>query len=168
MHLKKEHVTLRKVRVKERQNSSLLNDDYNLWDIFSLVCSIGYSPPFSFGLSPHTPLPTPHLVCAHCCGSMVFHTLLGLSQNFWMAILTRLLLGLFNGLHGPANARCFSWMVWRISEIPLSHFGQLDVCRYIIMVEWNYIHAKRRNNLSLCTTHFKQTVNMFGFYDLWV
>jgi hypothetical protein len=44
MHLKKEHVTFKKVRVKERQNSSLLNDDYNL------VCSIGYSPPFSFGL----------------------------------------------------------------------------------------------------------------------
>ncbi len=36
------------------------------------------------------------------------------------------------------------------------------------MVELNYIHAKRRNNLSLCTTHFKQIVNMFGFYGLWV
>ncbi|CAK9882399.1 unnamed protein product [Sphagnum jensenii] len=35
---------------------------------------------------------------------IVFHTLFGFSQNFWMAVLTRFLLGLFNGLHGPAKA----------------------------------------------------------------
>ncbi|CAK9236620.1 unnamed protein product [Sphagnum troendelagicum] len=35
---------------------------------------------------------------------IVFHTLFGFSQNFWMAVLTRFLLGLFNGLHGPGKA----------------------------------------------------------------
>jgi sugar phosphate permease len=50
---------------------------------------------------------------------MVFHTLFGFSQNFWMAVLTRLLLGLFNGLHGPAKARCFQAWVEGFLEFPL-------------------------------------------------
>ncbi|KAH9545527.1 hypothetical protein CY35_12G052400 [Sphagnum magellanicum] len=35
---------------------------------------------------------------------MVFHTLFGLSKNFWMALATRFLLGSFNGMHGAVKA----------------------------------------------------------------
>ncbi|PHT74842.1 Protein ZINC INDUCED FACILITATOR-LIKE 1 [Capsicum annuum] len=35
---------------------------------------------------------------------VIFNTLFGLSVNFWMAVITRLLLGLLNGLIGPIKA----------------------------------------------------------------
>ncbi|PHU09834.1 Protein ZINC INDUCED FACILITATOR 1 [Capsicum chinense] len=35
---------------------------------------------------------------------VIFNTLFGLSANFWMAVITRLLLGLLNGLIGPIRA----------------------------------------------------------------
>ncbi|PHT40996.1 hypothetical protein CQW23_19850 [Capsicum baccatum] len=35
---------------------------------------------------------------------VIFNTLFGLSVNFWMAVITRLLLGLLNGLIGPIRA----------------------------------------------------------------
>jgi hypothetical protein len=34
----------------------------------------------------------------------VFHTLFGLSKNFWVALATRFLLGGFNGMHGAVKA----------------------------------------------------------------
>ena len=37
-----------------------------------------------------------------CC-RIIFNTLFGLSVNFWMAVLTRLLLGSLNGLLGPVK-----------------------------------------------------------------
>ncbi|CAM6008983.1 unnamed protein product [Sphagnum balticum] len=57
---------------------------------------------------------------------IVFHTLFGFSQNFWMAVLTRLLLGLFNGLHGPAKAY--------VSEISNANHQALGVS--IIGTSW--------------------------------
>jgi MFS family permease len=35
---------------------------------------------------------------------IVFHTLFGLSTNFWMALSSRFFLGFFNGMLGPAKA----------------------------------------------------------------
>jgi hypothetical protein len=81
-----------------------------------------------------------------------------------MAVLTRFLLGLFNGLHGPSKARCFSSMGWRMSWIPLLHFHQLDLCSYIIEVELNYVHTNRRNNLFfIYSIHFKQLLICLAF-----
>jgi hypothetical protein len=136
----------------------LLSDNYNPCNVLSLVNKIGYSCPILLWSS------SPHLVCSNCFGSIVFHTLFGFSQNFWMAVLTRLLLGLFNGLHGPAKASCFSSMGWRISWILLLHFHELDLCSYIIVVELNYVHTNRRNNLFfIYNIHFKQLLICLAF-----
>jgi hypothetical protein len=52
-----------------------------------------------------------------------------------------------------------SSMGWRISWIPLVHFHQLDVCSYIIVVELDYVHTNRRNNLFfIYNIHFKQSL----------
>ncbi len=160
MHLRKEQLTLICLKVKKKMEP-VLSDNYNPCNLLSLVNKIGYSCPILLWSS------SPHLVCSNCFGSIVFHTLFGFSQNFWMAVLTRFLLGLFNGLHGPAKARCFSSMGWRISWILLLHFHQLDLCSYIIEVELNYVHTNRRNNLFfIYNIHFKQL--LIGLADLWV
>jgi hypothetical protein len=157
MHLRKEQLTLISLKVKKKMEP-LLSDNYNPCNLLSLVNKIGYSCPILLWSS------SPHLVCSNFFGSMVFHTLFGFSQNFWMAVLTRLLLGLFNGLHGPAKARCFSSMGWRISWIPLLHFHQLDLCSYIIVVQLNYVHTNRRNNLFfIYSIHFKKLLICLTF-----
>jgi MFS family permease len=119
MHLRKEQLTLISLKVKKKMEP-LLSDNYNPCNVLSLVNKIGYSCPILLWSS------SPHLVCSNCFGSIVFHTLFGFSQNFWMAVLTRLLLGLFNGLHGPAKAY--------VSEISNANHQALGVS--IIGTSW--------------------------------
>ncbi|CAK9201516.1 unnamed protein product [Sphagnum troendelagicum] len=44
------------------------------------------------------------VIVAGLLSVIVFHTLFGLSTNFWMALLTRFFLGSFNGMLGPTKA----------------------------------------------------------------
>jgi len=51
-----------------------------------------------------------HLCLFYLDGSIIFHTLFGVSTTFWMALLTRFLLGSCNGMLGPVKVRNTSIM----------------------------------------------------------
>jgi hypothetical protein len=40
-----------------------------------------------------------------CDGSIIFHTMFGVSTTFWMALLSRFLLGSFNGMLGTIKVK---------------------------------------------------------------
>jgi hypothetical protein len=69
-----------------------------------------------FGPHLHPDFAHGFLCATFFCGSMVFHTLFGLSKNFWMALATRFLLGSFNGMHGTvkANSELSTWLKEKI------------------------------------------------------
>ena len=49
---------------------------------------------------------------------VVFNTLFGLSTNFWMAVITRFLLGSLNGLLGQIKVFCYT-IKYRVSSVIL-------------------------------------------------
>lgn len=59
--------------------------------------------------------------CKFCDGSITFHTMFGLSTTFWMALLSRFLLGSFNGMLATVKVRMTSVVMLAVSM----HRGEL-------------------------------------------
>lgn len=64
-------------------------------------------------------------------GSIIFHTMFGLSTNFWMALLSRFLLGSCNGMLGSVKVRTIS--IENMVDV-FMHLGEFFTFRGLALV----------------------------------